>query len=132
MANPSKQKGTAWESACVELFRSLGLDHVERRALRGNKDCGDLAGVYGWTIECKNEKTITLADYMDEAKAEACNADPGIVALGGVPTHVVLVKRRNRPTADGYAVMPIGQFVHLLAADKWYEERRQASLANPE
>jgi hypothetical protein len=131
VTNPSKQKGTAFETAVVGYLKSVGFDHVERRALRGNKDCGDISGIAGWTIETKAEKRIDLAGYMDEAIAEAINADPALVNLGGIPLHCVVVKRRNKPIGDAYAVMSLRQFAHLLAG-KWYEERRLASLQNPE
>jgi Holliday junction resolvase len=132
VTNPSKDKGTRFETAVVDYLRSEGFDHVERRALRGGKDCGDIAGLAGWTLECKAEKTIALGRYMDESELEAINADPQMVSLGGIPLHAAIVKRRNRGVQDAYVVMPLSQFAHLLLADKWYEERRQASVQNPE
>ena len=63
MANPSKAKGTAWETAVVDYLRANGHPHAERRALSGNTDRGDIAGVPGVVIECKNAKTMALAAW---------------------------------------------------------------------
>ena len=55
--------------------------HAERRALNGNQDRGDIAGVPGCVIEAKNAKTINLAGWLDEANLERDNdrADLGVV-----------------------------------------------------
>jgi|SRR5665213_111930 len=110
MSNPNKAKGTAWESAVVEYLRTHGHRHAERRALSGNTDKGDVTGMPGVVIECKNERTTTLATYMDEVAVEMTNAD--------APIGVAAVKRRNRPAADAYVVMTLAQFAHLLSEDE--------------
>jgi hypothetical protein len=107
VTNPSKAKGTAWESAVVGYLRDHGHPHAERRVLTGHADKGDVTGIPGVVIECKAERTITLAAYMDEVEAEMANAN--------APIGVAVVKRRNRPPADAYVVMTFAQFVALLA-----------------
>ena len=82
MANPSKQKGTAWETAVVNWLNNW-WPHVERRTLTGSADKGDIAGLVGVVIECKNHKTHQLAKWTDELNAEMANAnaDLGVLAI---------------------------------------------------
>lgn len=106
--NRPKQIGTAWETAVVRFLREAGFD-VERRALSGNEDKGDVAGLSGWVIECKAEKAISLSEYMTEAAVEAQNA--------GVPYYCAVVKRRMKSVGDGYVVMPLKVFTAFL---RWW------------
>lgn len=46
----SKRKGTSWESAIVQFLKENGVAHAERRALAGNADRGDIAGIPGVVI----------------------------------------------------------------------------------
>jgi hypothetical protein len=107
MANPSKKKGTAWEAAVVDYLRAHGQPHAERRALTGNADKGDITGIPGVMVECKNEAKVTLGAYADEVKIQTANAHASIGAA--------VVKRRNRPPGDAYVLMSLRQFADLLA-----------------
>jgi Holliday junction resolvase len=113
MANPSGRKGTYWESRVVDFLRHVGFTAAERRARQGSKDRGDIAGLRGLVIECKNEKRIDLPRYLAEAEAERINDQADFA--------VVVIPRRNHPVADGYAVMSIEDFFYLW---KLHEERR--------
>jgi hypothetical protein len=99
MSSKSKIRGTRWESQVRDYLVAAGFVGVERRALDGNKDRGDLLGIPLWTLEAKDEARITLAGYMDEARAEAKNA--------GTPYFAAIVKRRRKGTGEAYAVMPL-------------------------
>ena len=110
MANPSKAKGTAWESAVVEYLRTHGFPWAERRALSGSADKGDVSGIPGVVIEAKACREITLASFMDEVAIETGNA--------GASVGVAVVKRRNRSVADGYAVMTLETLARLLADEE--------------
>lgn len=101
MANRSKQKGTRFESDVVFYLTACG-HIVERRALAGTLDKGDIAGLPG-VIECKAEKSIDLPGYMREVAAEKANA--------GAPWGVAVVKARGKATRDAYVVMPLHEFV---------------------
>jgi hypothetical protein len=107
MANPSKRKGTAWESQVVAYFRAHGQHFAERRALTGSADKGDVSGIPGVMIEAKAERQITLAAYADEVKVQTANA--------GASIGVAVVKRRNRGPGDAYVVMSLDTFAQLLA-----------------
>ncbi len=107
--NRSKARGTAWETAIVTYLRLHGWAHAERRALAGNVDRGDIAGLPAVVIEAKNAKTINLAGWLDEANTERDNdnADLGVVWF----------KRRGRVSPEhGYVVMDGETFLKLLTA----------------
>lgn len=108
MANPSKQKGTRFETEVAEY---LG---VERATLKGSKDRGDLL-IAGWAVECKNERLIRLADYMAEVEVERHNAK----AIFGC----AVVKRRGKGPAKAYVIMELDQF-RLLAGGDWQNSIR--------
>ena len=63
MTNPSKAKGTAWETAYARCLIDLGFPYAERRALAGAFDMGDIKPqqtmnvngrtIYMWTVPVK-------------------------------------------------------------------------------
>lgn len=123
-----KQKGTAFESAIVEyLQNNLCDDTIERRALNGTCDRGDISGVtfcgLRMVLECKNENRMRLAEYIREAEIEAVNDN--------APYYAVIHKKRGVGISNTagvhqqYVTMPL----HVLAsiiyeANQWYEEAR--------
>jgi hypothetical protein len=110
VANPSKQKGTAWETSVVNWLRSNGHPYAERRTLAGSADKGDISGVPGVVLEAKNCRQITLAAWCDELEVEMGNA--------GVDLGAVVIKRRGTTDVGrAYAVMPMNVFVRLLGDD---------------
>lgn len=116
MTNRSKAKGTAAETAVVGYLRQRGWIHAERRALAGNVDRGDIAGVVGVTLEVKNCKTIDLAGWLREALVEQAN--------NGDPVGAVIAKRRGTTNpADWYALMTVRQLCDLLAAAGYRDQR---------
>lgn len=106
MSNPSKRKGTEWESRCRDYLRDL-YPLVERSPAWGAGDKGDLTGTGMFTVECKATKSIDLAGFVDEAVTEARNVGP-------LQLPVALVKRRNKSVHDGYAVMPMWAWKRLV------------------
>lgn len=79
----SKAKGTAAETAVVSFLASNGFPYVERRALNGALDLGDITGIPGICIEVKNCKEYTFAAWMRETETERVNAraDYGILVV---------------------------------------------------
>lgn len=82
MTNKSKSIGTKFETQCARwLTERLGYP-VERRALHGNRDVGDLAWLIGkgdarGIVECKAVKAITaanVAEWRRQTIAERENA----------------------------------------------------------
>lgn len=105
----SRAKGTKWESAIVQFLRKNGVPHAERRALCGDKDRGDIAGIPGIAIEAKSAARIELAAWVDEAEKERAN-DNAQVGL-------VWIKRRGRTCPGaGFVILTGDQLVTLLAA----------------
>lgn len=114
MANPSKQKGTAWESAVTRWLRLNGYRSAERRALTGTKDRGDIAGVRGLVISCKNVLKFNLEEWVREAKQQALHQDEHDGLEPGTTEYVVFIKRRGRSDPGRcYAVLEIEDYVNL-------------------
>lgn len=104
----SKQKGTAAETAVVRYLRSFdfkGLGqpfpNAERRALSGNRDMGDVAGIPGTVIEVKAAETLKLAEWQRETLAEKANAEADRCLL--------VVKRKYKPIHQWDAYVPAKQ-----------------------
>jgi hypothetical protein len=103
----SRQRGTAWETAIVRYLEAAGWAYAERRALRGNHDRGDIAGIPGVVIEAKNAKKTELAAWWTEVISETSPGEVGVVWF----------KRRGRASAaDGYVLMDGHTFTRLLTA----------------
>lgn len=73
MSTRSKQKGTTAEREVVRYLQNW-WPTAERRALSGNKDKGDVAGIPGVVVEVKAAKTQQLAVWRRETWAEMENA----------------------------------------------------------
>lgn len=108
MANPSKAKGTKAETAVVEYLRPRGFPHVERRALSGAVDKGDLMLV-GLTCEIKDTASADWSGQLNEAVKEQSNAGSD---------YGFLIRKRRGHTDVGkwYFVMTVEQGVSLLRA----------------
>ena len=99
----SRAKGTAAETAVVGFLRDLAWPHAERRALHGNADTGDIAGLPGVVLEVKNAKRTELAAWLDELDAEIVNAH--------ADTGVLVVKRRGHTNP--------GKWFAIMSFDRW-------------
>lgn len=103
----ARQKGTRAETAVVDYLRTVGFPQAERRALGGNKDRGDIAGVVSTVLEVKDCKTTDLAGWVRELEAEIAN--------DGARYGAVVHKRRGKGSpGDWYATMPVSRLVTLL------------------
>jgi len=69
----SKQKGTLAETAVANFFKQT-FPAVERRALSGTQDKGDLANVPNSVVEVKNQRTYKIHEWMKETETERINA----------------------------------------------------------
>ena len=84
-----KAKGTAFETACVRYLRErLGDDRIERRALHGGRDMGDIFGLFAHgregIVECKDVKNIgkaLLDRFREQTVNERGNADADFALL---------------------------------------------------
>ena len=115
MTNPSKRKGTAWETACTVYLRRAYQDDegcIHRAPLHGSKDEGDIHGLRingeKAIIECKNAKNYEFGTWVDQAVEEAWNAD--------AEYGVVFVKRRGlgiEHVGQHWALMDIDTFIRM-------------------
>ena len=106
MTNPSKAKGTRFETDIVTHLNANGYPHAERRALHGNLDKGDIAGIPGIVIEAKATKALNVASQMKETETERQNAKANY--------GILIWKRPNQPTSQAAAILPLEQLVTLL------------------
>lgn len=116
MANPSKDKGTRFETEVVKYLWAHGQPDARRAALAGSRDQGDLHGIVGnlpakWPgiVECKAYKEwptarAVMAAFKTQTFAERANA--------GAVFALLVVKRPHHKTgeADAYTTL------HGLAA----------------
>lgn len=106
MTNPSKSKGTRFESELVTYLNQNGAPHAERRAPNGNKDRGDITGAGPIVWEAKACKTMALSTWVDEMLAECANA--------GTRLGAVIHKRRGTHTRRSYVTLQLDQYCQLL------------------
>lgn len=102
--NPSKQKGTAFETAIVRWFESKGR-FAKRIVLHGNKDEGDI-DIGGLHLEAKNCNSISLSTWIKEAEAEAANA--------GVPVLVVAKRKGISDPGQSYVITTLDTLLEIL------------------
>lgn len=100
----SKALGTSAETAVVRYLQQW-WPAAERRALSGNKDKGDVAGIPGVCIEIKAAKTLELAAWRRETWQEMENA--------GAVHCLLVVKRPYKNVSQWDAYVP-----HVLLP--WY------------
>lgn len=93
----SKAKGTTAEREVVRYLQQW-WPAAERRALSGNKDKGDVAGIPDVCIEIKAAKTQLLAAWRRETWTEMRNA--------GATACVLVVKRPYKAVGQWDAYIP--------------------------
>jgi hypothetical protein len=110
----ARQAGTSFETWLVDYWReAFGTRTIERRARKGARDEGDIAGLNSHAgpicVEAKNHNRIDLAGWITEAQIEAGHAD---AAMG-----VVVAKRRGYgrgSMGEQYVILRLEDFTILL------------------
>jgi hypothetical protein len=102
----AKARGTAFESAVVRHLIERGWVNAERRALRGTKDAGDLAGIIGLAASFKAVRAWRVADWLDELTKQRANA--------GAEHAVLVVKRWRKPIGRSIAMLDLDDYLRLL------------------
>ncbi len=105
MSNPSKQKGTRFETEIANFLRASGFD-TWRMAQTGHDDQGDIGGLRDFAIEARNRKRLELAKNVDDANDRA--------RAKGCRYGVTIMKRVSRPIEDSYVCMDLATFNELL------------------
>lgn len=120
MSNPSKRRGTSAETVVVGYLRAQGVLHAERRALTGNKDRGDIAGVVGVMMEVKDHRRDQLPQWIDEVEVQKVNDHADIA--------VCWHKRRGTVDAGRWLVTMTGaQFIDVLRLTGHLPRREDAA-----
>lgn len=90
MSTKSKRQGSEYEArVCRFMSVALGQDGIERRALHGVNDMGDLFGIdvhgFACIAECKSVRRPDIDGYRAETLSERDNAgaDIGILVCAG-------------------------------------------------
>jgi hypothetical protein len=103
-----KAKGSQFEREVVAHLKANGFPYCERHYGAGRPDdVGDIDGIVGWTLECKNHRALELSAWMTEAECERVNGRQSFAA--------VVAKRRGKPVEQSYVVMTLDTFARLLA-----------------
>lgn len=100
-------KGTEAETDIVNFLIEEGFEFAERRTTQGKNDRGDINVSPDVVIEVKNQKTMTLAAWLDEAIKESETANAWL----GVTWHKR--PRRGHPR-DWYVTMDGALFTAVL------------------
>ncbi|MGK5530878.1 hypothetical protein [Streptomyces sp. URMC 129] len=100
MSTKSKAKGTAAEREVVRYLQQW-WPAAERRALSGNKDRGDVAGIPGLVVEVKAAAAQQIAAWQRETEIERQNA--------GADRCILVVKRPYKSTAQWDAYIPVSR-----------------------
>ena len=118
MTNRNKAKGTAWETDVRKYLRNNQLDVEPLRQL-GTVDEGDLVVRTPNTdarivLEAKNRGQVSLPQFLREAADESAlyahnRGIPQVDTFG-----VAVVKARQKPTGQAYAVLTLEDFARLM------------------
>ncbi len=103
MSNPSKAKGTRWESSVREFLNSTGQSAF--RVAQAGADLSDVHLNGLWALQCKDATQQRYSEWVPAAGQQATNA--------GLTFSAVIHKRRNRPIGDALVVMTLDQFSDL-------------------
>lgn len=115
----AKQKGTLAETAVAEYLKQT-FPAVERRALSGVNDKGDVAGVPFSVVEVKNQRSYKIHEWMKETEAERINAEADIGILVIKPNGVGVAN-----VSQWWAVVSLETITRLV------EELRVKRLQSP-
>jgi hypothetical protein len=104
----SKQKGTLAETAVADFLRQT-FPSVERRALSGVNDKGDISNVPGCVIEVKNQRSYKIHEWMKETEIERINAKADFGVLVIKPNGIGVSR-----VSDWWAVVPLSALAELI------------------
>lgn len=109
MSNPSKAKGTAWETALVRYLTDRTALPLRRVAQAGRLDTGDIHGIHDWIIQAKAWSRWGRADVERWVRDAAAQA-----AAAGERFGAVIVKAPNKPVGDSITILPTSVFAEMI------------------
>lgn len=104
----AKQKGKSLENYVAQLIQEFGLGKAIRTPGSGSGlNKGDIFANIPFLIECKNQKTICIPKWIDQAKKQAVqgNYDSDKWAL---------IFKRHNTANETYTVISTEEFLKLL------------------
>ena len=105
--NTSRRKGARWETEVVNYLRANGFPYAERRPPGQPIDRGDILGIAGVVIECKNQRQLAPGAWIDQATQATHNTHADLA--------VVIAKRHGHPNVeDALAIMRTDHLLQLL------------------
>jgi hypothetical protein len=107
--NPSKAKGTRWESAIVDFLRGRGIE-ARRAVQNGRLDDGDIHGIGPFVGQAKAYRDLATGLRLGTAGAERQKDE------AGERWGVLFLKAPRRPVSEAYAVMRMETFAEVLEA----------------
>jgi len=114
MSSASKRKGTNFEREVITYLRQHGYPYADRPVAGASEDVGDIIGTPGVVWECKNQKIMQLALWVDELEVEIAH-NLARYQVESPVTGAVIHKRRGKSSAgDYYATLPLYRYVQLL------------------
>ena len=120
-----KALGTAWETDVRNyVAKELDDERIERRALHGARDMGDIHGLfahgYEGIIECKRDRDMgasDLAEYQRQTIDERENADADFALL--------VVKNFNHSVGEAFCWVTLRDLARialpLMVCDGWLD-----------
>jgi hypothetical protein len=103
----AQKRGPQFELDVCKFFIGRGWKTRKLGSFQGAGDIGDIDGIPGWTVQCKNTGVMSIGAALTDAAKQAKRA--------GRPWWCVIFKRRNHPVARSYVVLELGQFEDLIA-----------------
>lgn len=104
----SRRKGAGYERDVVRWLNENGYMRAERRIPGMTRDTGDIVGVAGTVIECKNQRRLELGAWFSQMEREQFEAEEELGAL--------FIKRRGTTDVGHHYVVVSGwTWLELMA-----------------
>jgi hypothetical protein len=113
MTNTNGERGKRWEREVVAVLRTHGHPYAERTLRAGaHDDRGDVSGVVGFYLDCKDCGRLEIPRWLDEVREEARIASARSRGFDLVP--VVVVKRRGAAPERAYVILELARFAEVI------------------
>lgn len=103
--NKNKRKGTAAETAFVNYMNDNGYPAVERRALQGKADRGDISGLAGIVIEIKSGSRLSIPEWLKELEVEMVND-------GSTEGYLIIKPKGKGKVEQWWVITTVGQWLN--------------------
>ena len=115
MSNPNKRRGDTYERTVISALHVLGWPYAERTRAGYERDRGDVAGMPGLVVQCKNVKTPRWVEWLTDLADQVRNARAD---------HGVLFFKRPGNTDPRYDLA-------VMYVEDWARLTRKAGYGSP-